>query len=68
MNAEAALQKQIELYRRMSGEQRLNIALGLHELSCEVARAGIRHQFPDATLEEVEAKLRERIALAHGDE
>jgi hypothetical protein len=48
----------------MTGEQRLNIALGLHELSCEVARDGIRAQFPGATLEEVEQKLRERIALA----
>jgi hypothetical protein len=63
VNAEAALEKQIELYRQMSGEQRLKIALGLHELSCEVARAGIRHQFPTATMEEVEEKLRERIAL-----
>jgi hypothetical protein len=64
MNAEAASQKQIEMYRQMTGEQRLNIALGLHELSCEVARDGIRAQFPGATLEEVEQKLRERIALA----
>ena len=64
MNAEAALEKQIELYRQMTGEQRLNIALGLHELSCEVARDGIRAQFPEATPEEVEQKLRERIALA----
>jgi hypothetical protein len=64
MNAEAALEKQIELYRRMTGEQRLNIALGLHELSCAVARDGIRAQFPEATPEEIEQKLRERIALA----
>ena len=68
MNAEAALEKQIELYRQMTGEQRLRIALGLHELSCEVSRAGIRRQFPEATVEEVELKLRERIALARGDE
>jgi hypothetical protein len=68
MNAEAALEKQIELYRQMTGEQRLQIALGLHELSCDMARAGIRRQFPNATDQEVEEKLRERIALAHGDE
>jgi hypothetical protein len=68
VNAEDALQKQIELYRGMSGEQRLKIALGLHDLSCEMARAGIRHQFPRATPEEVESKLRERIALAHAHE
>jgi hypothetical protein len=63
MNAEAALEKQIEMYRQMTGEHRLNIALGLHELSCEVARDGIRAQFPNASPEEVEQKLRERIAL-----
>jgi hypothetical protein len=64
VNAQAALEKQIELYRRMTGEERLQIALNLHELSCEVARAGIRHQFPQATHSEVEEKLRARIALA----
>jgi hypothetical protein len=64
MDAETALQMQIEAYRRMTGEQRLAIALGLHELSCEIARAGIRHQYPEATPEEVEQHLRRRIELA----
>jgi len=35
MNAVTALDKQIERYRQMSGEQRLAVALDLHELSCE---------------------------------
>ena len=64
MNAQQALEKQIEMYRAMTGEQRLDIALGLHELSCEIARDGIRGQFPMATPAEVEEKLRERLALA----
>ncbi|HEY6227785.1 MAG TPA: hypothetical protein VI282_11745 [Verrucomicrobiae bacterium] len=68
MHAEAALQKQIELYRAMTGEQRLQIALNLHELSCEIARAGIRDQFPFANSAEVEQKLRERIALARAND
>jgi hypothetical protein len=68
VTAEAALQKQIELYRQMTGEQRLKIALGLHELSCEVTRSGIRDQFPNATPLEVEQKLQERIALARNNE
>jgi hypothetical protein len=68
MTAEAALQKQIELYRQMTGEQRLQIALGLHELSCEITRAGIRDQFPNATPDQIEQKLRERIALARDNE
>ncbi|HXR45836.1 MAG TPA: hypothetical protein VN784_00210 [Candidatus Limnocylindrales bacterium] len=64
MTATAALEKQIELYRRMSGEQRLAVALGLHELSCNIAREGIRRQHPDADDAEVERLLRRRIELA----
>jgi hypothetical protein len=64
MSPEAALQRQIEGYRKMTGEQRLKIALGLHELACNIARDGIRHQFPDASDEEVEQHLRRRIELS----
>jgi len=46
MTAAAALEKQIECYQRMSGEQRLAIALDLHEMSYEIVREGIRRQHP----------------------
>jgi Rv0078B-related antitoxin len=65
MTPEAALEVQIERYRNMTGEERLAIALRLHELSCEVAREGIRAQFPGASAEEVERKLGERIRLSY---
>ena len=45
----------------MTGEQRLKIALDLHELSCNVAREGIRDQHPQADASEVERLLRLRI-------
>ena len=64
MTAATASEKQISLYRQMTGEQRLAIALDLHELSCNVAREGIRHQHPEASPDEVERLLRHRIALA----
>jgi hypothetical protein len=64
MTAAAALQKQIEAYRRMTGEQRLALALELHELSCDVAREGIRRQHPEADAAEVERLLRHRLKLA----
>jgi type II secretory pathway predicted ATPase ExeA len=64
MTAAAALEKQIECYRRMSGEQRLAIALDLHEMSCEIAREGIRRQHPEANADEVERLLRHRLELA----
>jgi hypothetical protein len=61
---ERAIQEQVERYRRMTGEQRLAIALELHELSCNVAREGIRHQNPTASEAEVERLLRQRLQLA----
>ena len=64
MTAAEALERQIECYRRMTGEQRLAIALDLHELSCEVAREGIRRQHPEADAAEVERLLRHRLDLA----
>ena len=64
MTAEAALNQQIEHYRRMTGEERLTIALRLHELSCDVAREGIRRQHPEAGAAEVERRLRRRLELA----
>ena len=64
MTPQAALDSQIEKYRAMTGEERLKLALDLHELSCEVARDGIRYQHPEASADEVERLLRERIALA----
>lgn len=64
MTATTALDKQIERYRAMTGEQRLTVALELHELSCDIAREGIRRQHPHAESVEVERLLRRRIELA----
>ncbi len=64
MTPEAALPRQIECYRRMTGQQRLQIALDLHQLACDMAREGIRHQFPQADEAEVERRLRQRLELA----
>ena len=63
MKPEDALQEQVRRYRRMTGEQRLALALSLHELSCNVAREGIRHQHPMADEAEIERLLRRRIQL-----
>ena len=64
MTAATALDKQIERYRQMTGEQRLAVALDLHELSCDIAREGIRRQNPKADNAEVERLLRHRLELA----
>lgn len=66
MTPEAALERQIQCYRAMTGEKRLQIALDLHEFACDVAREGIRRQLPDADANKVEMLLRRRIELSRG--
>ena len=65
MNPDRALQEQIERYRRMTGEERLRIALELHELSCNAAREGIRQQNPNADEAEVERLLRRQFEMTN---
>ena len=63
MTPERALNEQIERYRHMTGEERLAVALRLHEMTWRIAREGIRRQHPDATPDQVEQYLRRRIEL-----
>ena len=64
MNAATALEKQIDRYPSMTGEERLAVSLALHEMSCDIAREGIRRQHPNADAAEVERRLRHRLELA----
>jgi hypothetical protein len=66
VSPKAATEMQIERYRQMTCEERILIALRLHELACEMARAGIRVQHPDADEAEVNRLLRRRLELARG--
>jgi len=61
MTPDEALQRQIECYRKMTGQMRLQIALDLHALACDLAREGIRRRFPGASQEEVDRHLRMRL-------
>jgi len=63
MNAAKASDEQIRRYRQMTGEQRLALALDLHELACDIAREGIRRQHPQADDRAVERLLHERLQL-----
>lgn len=58
-------QLQLEAYRRMTGEERLKIGLGLFEASLAIAREGIRNRYPDASEAEIEEKLKERIRVGY---
>jgi len=63
MDPERALELQVLRYREMTGEERLAIAFRLHELSCEIAREGIRRQHPGLSEADVERRLRDRLLL-----
>ena len=65
MNPEAALQRQIARYREMTCGERIAIALRLHELASEMARVGIRAQYPEADKQTVERLLCERRRLIY---
>ena len=58
-------QLQVEAYRQMTGEERLRIGLGLYETSVEIARKSIQDQFPDASADQIEQKLRKRIQIGY---
>ena len=49
----------------MSGQERLLVGLRLHELSCEIAREGIKAMQPEATDEDIAEELRRRLKLAY---
>ncbi len=61
------MELQLKLYRRMTGGQRLNIALELYELACDVARAGIKARYPDGDTAAVERLLAQRLRLVTGE-
>ena len=49
--------------RKMDPADKLSAGFELFEFACGISRAGIRHQFPDATDADVERILRERLDL-----
>jgi hypothetical protein len=64
MTQQAVSDFEIEQYRRISGEERLAIALHLHERSCDMVREAIRVQHHGIENSEVEKLFRRRIASA----
>ena len=64
MDPESALALQIAHYQHMTGEERVALALELHEFACDLARAGIRAQHPSADASQIERLLRQRLEVA----
>jgi hypothetical protein len=59
-------QKQLQVFRQMTGEQRLALALEMWRTACDVPRAGIRAQHPEFSAAQVEREIARRIMIANG--
>ena len=66
MTAHDGLQKQIELYRAMTPQRRLQISFELDDLARQLLRSGVRHQNADWTAEQVEHEAKRGFRLAAG--
>jgi hypothetical protein len=55
--------ERVERARRMTEEQKLLAGPRLFDFACRTTCDGIRHQFPNATDDDVRRMLRERLAL-----
>ncbi|MBI3582648.1 MAG: hypothetical protein HY096_01695 [Nitrospinae bacterium] len=54
--------KQIEIYRQMTGAERLWIGCGLYEMAKKIVSAGARRMFPHLDESELEEKIKERMS------
>jgi hypothetical protein len=61
---DALFRDKVRAARAMTPEDRLLAGPRLFELACEITKAGIRHQHPDADEQRVLQLLRERLAWA----
>jgi len=62
--ADAIFREKILRARAMDPGEKLSAGGRLFQFACNITRAGIRHQFPDADGAEVERILADRLALA----
>ncbi len=58
--AEPLDRRQVEVYRRMTGEQRLLLAIDLIRTTWLIAADAIRNDTPGISEQELKARLRER--------
>lgn len=54
--------QQVERARRMTGDERIREGCALFDRALQLMTDGIRHQFPNATPDEVHRIRRERLA------
>ena len=66
MTPEEGVRLQIEGYRRMTPQQRLQISFELYELTRTLVRQGVKHQHPDWNEQQVKEEVLRRFRLGAG--
>ena len=66
MTAKEILQEEVEIYRRMSPQQRLQVGFDLSELSRIVVRLSVRFSYPEWDEDQVQEETSRRLLLAAG--
>ena len=61
--ADQSYREEVLFARRIPPGEKLLDGPRLFDYACRITESGIRHQFPDATEEQVRQMLRERIEL-----
>jgi hypothetical protein len=66
MTPQEGLRMQIEGYRRMTPQQRLQISFELYQLTRTLVRQGVKHQHPEWDEQQVEQEVLRRFRLGAG--
>ena len=66
MNPEEGAQLQIECYRHMTPQQRLQIGFRLYELTRTLVRQGVKYQHPDWNEEQIHQEVLRRFRIGAG--
>lgn len=61
MTPQEGLRKQIEIYRRMTGQQRLQIGFELYDLAENMVRCAVRYQHPEWNEQQVTLEVKRRF-------
>jgi hypothetical protein len=64
MTPREGLERQIAIYRQMTGAQRLQVGFELYELARALVRAGVRQQHPAWEDAQIEQEVVRRFLLA----
>jgi hypothetical protein len=66
MNPEEGMRKQIEVYRGMTPQQRLQVVFRLGALTRALVRQGVKHQHPEWDDHQVTEEVARRFRLGAG--